>query len=180
MARDVICGILPGPSILTFETAVRRFFVPLLATRGMNRFFRERQELGQLCERVASGERDAVDVLDEARRVLRQVVQEAPNSQPQPQSPIRRRHDPAPCRKRHHIHHLHWCNLTTCRRETRRTENLGTLHRRYHLGTTLHPTYSLPPPSTPITLRQCPLPSFHLSQPQFPSHSQTGRFTYWV
>ncbi len=38
MARDVICGILPGPSILTFETVVRKFFVPLLATRAMGRF----------------------------------------------------------------------------------------------------------------------------------------------
>ncbi|KAK0455562.1 uncharacterized protein EV420DRAFT_1554304, partial [Desarmillaria tabescens] len=48
MARDVICGILPGPSILTFETAVRKFFVPLLVTRDMNKFFRERPELGRL------------------------------------------------------------------------------------------------------------------------------------
>ncbi|KAK0455556.1 uncharacterized protein EV420DRAFT_1554269 [Desarmillaria tabescens] len=82
MARDVICGIVPGPSILTFETAVRRFFVSLLATRGMIRFFQERQKLARLCERVVFGEQDAVDALDEARQVLHQ---EAPNSQPQPQ-----------------------------------------------------------------------------------------------
>ncbi|KAK0225564.1 hypothetical protein IW262DRAFT_1293963 [Armillaria fumosa] len=83
MARDVICGILPGPSTLTFETAVRKFFVPLLATRTMARFFRERQELGQLCERVAFSEREALDALDEARRTLRRIVQEAPSPQPQ-------------------------------------------------------------------------------------------------
>ncbi|KAK0455546.1 uncharacterized protein EV420DRAFT_576540 [Desarmillaria tabescens] len=174
-----ICGILPGPSILTFETAVRRFFVPLLATRGMNRFFRERQELGRLCERVAFGERDAVDALDEARQVLRQVVQEAPNSQPQPQSPTRRRYDPAPYRKRHHIHHLHWCDSTTCRlyrqRETRLTESPShhpLASSPYQYQPHLFPTTSFDPNHPP------PVPSpFIPPEPQFPS---TGRFTYWV
>ncbi|PBK73556.1 hypothetical protein ARMSODRAFT_952650 [Armillaria solidipes] len=165
MARDVICGILPGPSILTFETAVRKFFVPLLATRTMGRFFRERQELGQLCERVAFSEREAMDALDEARRALRRIVQEPePTPSPQPQSPARRHHDPAPYRTRHHIHHLHWCHdSTTCRfsrlRETVRAE----------------PRRSQPPPAAPPVPQYYP-PFFYPCQPRYP-YSVTPFYT---
>ncbi|KAK0195064.1 hypothetical protein F5146DRAFT_1024065 [Armillaria mellea] len=153
MARDVICGILPGPSILTFETAVRKFFVPLLAT---SRFFRERQELGQLCERVAFGEREAVDALDEARRILRRIAEP-----PQPQTPARRHHGPA---TRHHIHHLHWCrDSTACRRrETARAEPRGS-------QSSHHPPFN-PPWPYPITPFYTPPPS-PVAPPDPPPHT---------
>ncbi len=38
MARDIVCGILPGPSILTFETALRKFYIPALRTPELIRF----------------------------------------------------------------------------------------------------------------------------------------------
>ncbi|KAK0448793.1 hypothetical protein EV421DRAFT_1733040 [Armillaria borealis] len=190
MARDVICGILPGPSILTFETAVRKFFVPLLATRAMGRFFWERQELRQLCEQVAFSEREAMDALDEARRALRRIVQEPePTPSPRPQPLALRRHDPAPYRTRHHIHHLHWCHdATTCRfsrqRETARAE-----HRRLQPPAAPPvPQYNLPvfyprQPRYPYSVtpfRTPPMPS-PVIPPHPPSHtSHTPKFVHWA
>ncbi|KAK0505112.1 hypothetical protein EDD18DRAFT_1127776 [Armillaria luteobubalina] len=195
MARDVICGIVPGPSILTFETAVRKFFVPLLATRTMARFFRERQELGRLCERIAFGEREALDALDEARRTLRRIVQEAepiPIPQPQLQTPARRRHDPAPYRTRHHVHHLHWCHdSATCRfsrqRETARTDRARDEHRcsQYLAMPTpppnpcFHPSLRQPQCQYPVYAAP-PSPVIPPDLPPLTSHTSNGRFVYWA
>lgn len=169
MARDVICGILPGPSILTFETAVMAFFVPLLATGPVVRFFRQRPELGRLCEQVAFGERQA---LDAARRALRHIMQE-PFSTPR----IRRRHDHAPYRTRHHIHHLHWCDPATCRREAGRPNPhpLPPPPFFYPLPVTRFYTDHPPPMPSPVIPPDSPP-----LQSSPPRSSQTGRFTYWA
>ncbi|KAK0476758.1 hypothetical protein IW261DRAFT_1637204 [Armillaria novae-zelandiae] len=185
MARDVICGILPGPSILTFETAVRKFFVPLLATRTMARLLCERRELGQLCERVAYGERQALDALDEARRTLQQILQSTPS--PQPQTPARRRHDPVPYRTRYHDHHLHWCHdcATPCRFHRRRETTHTEPHRSQSPAT---PTRQHYPPFNPF-LYSCqpqyrvtpcyspPSPVIPPDLPPFTSHTPNGQNT---
>ncbi|SJL00063.1 uncharacterized protein ARMOST_03375 [Armillaria ostoyae] len=74
MARDIVCGILPGPSILTFETALRKFYIPALRTPGLNLFFQDRKDLQTICEAVASEGPNILEELDAARHALRTIL----------------------------------------------------------------------------------------------------------
>ncbi|KAK0450086.1 hypothetical protein EV421DRAFT_1732286 [Armillaria borealis] len=74
MARDIVCGILPGPSILTFETALRKFYIPALRTPGLILFFQDRKDLQTICEAVASEGPNILEELDAARHALRTIL----------------------------------------------------------------------------------------------------------